>query len=166
MRLIFIRLKPGLSSPPALCSYPPSYSLPTVGGALFLGANPACLRAFIENAEQCECSDSLPAWRLRMLGCILSSPWMCGIGDVAHSDGSVVWAGSVSSCLAINNREMQKKRGNIAHEYSTSLGSFAGVWGCVLPPVTADVSAVPYGLHTLCRYSWRVRCAARAYSKI
>lgn len=70
---------------------------------------PACPRAFTENAEQCECSNSLSAWRLRTLGCVLSSLWMCGIGDVAHSDGSIVRAESIPSRISINNRKMRKK---------------------------------------------------------
>lgn len=122
---------------------------------------PACPQAFTENAEQSERSDSLSAWRLRTLGCTLSPLWMCGIGDVAcEMCASIVHAQSIPICMVINNRKMQNM-----DEVHTSTVSLGGL-GCLIPPVAADVSAVPYGLHTLCRYGCRVRCAERAYNKV
>lgn len=70
----------------------------------------ACPGAYTESAQQCERGSSLSAWRLRTLGCVLSSLWMCGIRDMARSDGFIVRAQSIPCRMALNNRKWTGKK--------------------------------------------------------
>lgn len=71
------------------------------------------------------------------LGCALSSPWMCGIADLAHGDGSIVRAKSNPSHMAINNR----KTGDTALTSTVSplTASVPAFEDDSFHPITADV---------------------------